>query len=97
MTPVGHASDPVAFQLYQNFPNPFNPETTIRYKVPTMGHVSVKIFDIIGKEVQALVDQIQDAGSYEAVFDARRFPSGFYFCVLSSPFGRAIKKMVLVK
>jgi hypothetical protein len=72
---------PTNYELFQNFPNPFNPTTTIEYQLPGVGTryiVSLKIYDIVGKEVDNLVNEQQGPGGYQVTFDARRFASGVY-------------------
>ncbi len=67
------------YALAQNYPNPFNPSTTINYQLPVDGHVTLKVYDILGREVRTLVDEAKDAGSYEVKFDAGNLASGVYF------------------
>jgi len=71
---------PVAgsFQLLQNYPNPFNPATTIGYQLPAVSHVTLKVYDVLGREVQTLVNQQQQAGAYKVTLDASRLSSGVY-------------------
>jgi len=73
---------PASYELFQNYPNPFNPATTIEYQLPgTSGAqyiVSLRIYDVLGKEVANLVNEQQDAGYYHTTFDAHRFASGMY-------------------
>jgi hypothetical protein len=69
---------PEKFELHQNYPNPFNPKTTIRFDVSTSGNVSLKVYDVLGREVAVLADEYLRAGSYERVFDAGDLPSGVY-------------------
>lgn len=88
---------PKTYSLAQNFPNPFNPATRIRYTIPEAGNVSLKIFNIIGQEVANLVNQEQTAGNYVALFDASKLPSGVYFYRLEAGSFRQVKKMVLMK
>jgi len=70
---------PNVFQLYQNYPNPFNPSTIISYQVAVNSHVTLKVYDILGREVATLVDENKSAGSYQAKFDGSRCASGVYF------------------
>jgi spore coat protein CotH len=93
---------PATFQLYQNYPNPFNPSTTISYSIPLDGHVFVRVYDILGKEVTALVDKDQMAGQYSAVFSGLSLASGVYLVRCSAHFagGRTMvreQKMLLLK
>ncbi|MFN3873635.1 MAG: T9SS type A sorting domain-containing protein [Ignavibacterium sp.] len=88
---------PKEFKLEQNYPNPFNPLTKIRYEVPIKSKISLKVFDILGKEIMILVDQIQDAGYYEIDFDASGLSSGIYFSRLESDSFMKTIKMSLVK
>lgn len=67
------------FELRQNFPNPFNPSTTISYSVPASGFVILKIYDMLGREVQTLVSELQEPGMYSVFFDARNLPSSIYY------------------
>ncbi|KAA3657029.1 MAG: T9SS C-terminal target domain-containing protein, partial [Calditrichaeota bacterium] len=81
--------------LEQNYPNPFNQNTTIRYSIPILGNVKLRIYDVRGREIATLVNQEQQAGSYEVGFNMTGFPSGIYFCKLHA--GRFIqtRKMIL--
>ncbi len=88
---------PTEFQLDQNYPNPFNPTTTIKYQVPFKSNVSIKIFDILGREVEVLVDEIKDAGFYNVLFDASKLTSGVYFYSMQTENYSNIKKLVLLK
>ncbi|MGD8779699.1 MAG: T9SS type A sorting domain-containing protein [Ignavibacteria bacterium] len=73
---------PKEFTLNQNYPNPFNPETTISYQLPEESKVTIKIFDILGREVQTLVSEQQEAGIYKHKWNASKFASGVYICRL---------------
>jgi hypothetical protein len=75
-------SAPSTFALDQNFPNPFNPTTTIRYQVPLDSRVALRVYDILGREVQTLVDEAKPAGFHEATMNATTVASGVYFCRL---------------
>ena len=70
---------PVKYELKQNYPNPFNPLTNISYSIPVSGFVTVKIYDLLGKEIQTLVHEFQQAGNYSFNFDANTLTSGIYF------------------
>lgn len=88
---------PTALQLDQNYPNPFNPSTTISFNLTRDSNVSLRIYDLLGREVEVLVDGRMSAGTYTKVFDARNLPSGIYFYQLSSNQESLTKKMTLVK
>ncbi len=89
---------PDKFSLHQNYPNPFNPSTTIKFDIRTSGNISLKVFNVLGREVAVLLDENLRAGSYEQVFDAKDLPSGVYLYSLSVD-GKQIgvKRMTLVK
>ncbi len=89
---------PLNYNLKQNFPNPFNPTTKIKFDIPLNFIVTLKVYDALGKEVQSLVnEQHLNAGSYESEWDASAFPSGVYFYKLSTDKFSEVKKMVLLK
>ncbi|PIO49161.1 MAG: alkaline phosphatase [[Chlorobium] sp. 445] len=88
---------PKGFALEQNYPNPFNPTTTIRYSLPQAAQVSLKVYDILGREVAQLVNMRQAAGVYVAQFNAANLPSGMYFYRLEAGSYRETRKMMLVK
>ncbi|MGH2575385.1 MAG: T9SS type A sorting domain-containing protein, partial [Ignavibacteria bacterium] len=89
---------PNDFNISQNYPNPFNPSTKISYGLPMTGFVKIIVYNVLGKEMQTLVNQELRAGSYEAVWDASEFPSGIYFYSLYSNGERIdTKKMILMK
>lgn len=83
---------PVEFSLSQNYPNPFNPTTVINYQLPMSSHISLKIYDLLGREVATLVNEQKDAGSYEVKFDGKNLSSGIYFYQLrAGEFAQTIK------
>lgn len=88
---------PSAFELSQNYPNPFNPTTKIQFSIPASQRVSLKIFDITGREVASLVDEFLSAGNYSYDFDGSKLSSGIYFYRLISGNFSEIKKMALIK
>lgn len=88
------ASERSAVSVY---PNPFNPVTQIRYEIPTAGIVTLKVFDVLGREVTTLVDQSVNAGSYSIEWNAESYPSGMYFAVLHAGNGRMVQKMLLLR
>lgn len=100
-SPTGVSSDrsltATEFQLDQNFPNPFNPVTTITFSLPQSGLTTVKVFDILGKEVRTLVNEVRSAGSHSVPFNASDLPSGVYFYTLRSGNFTQTKKMMLTK
>lgn len=88
---------PESFRLEQNYPNPFNPSTTIEYSVPKSANVSLKIYDVIGKELCTLVNELQLPGVYSVRFNAAEFPSGVYLCLLTAGEYTTAMRMVLLK
>lgn len=89
---------PTTFQLYQNYPNPFNPSTTIQYVLDRPNYTTLKVYDLLGREVATLVDEYQTAGLKPPVhFDASRLASGVYLYRLKSGEFSAVKKLVLLK
>ncbi|MBI2417583.1 MAG: DUF5110 domain-containing protein [Ignavibacteriales bacterium] len=94
---VEKVNAPVAYELYQNFPNPFNPSTTISYQTVSGGTVTIKIFDGLGQEVTTLVNEYKAPGYYQHTFNAGGLPSGMYICQIRVNDFVATKKMLLVK
>ncbi|HAY34897.1 MAG TPA: hypothetical protein DCY06_12270 [Bacteroidetes bacterium] len=88
---------PVKFDLAQNYPNPFNPVTTIKYSLASKANVELKIYNILGKEVARIVNEVQDAGNYSIEFNASKFASGVYFYELNAGTFNSKKKMILIK
>lgn len=89
---------PTSFALEQNYPNPFNPTTKISFALPKAGLVTIKVFDVLGKEIETLVNESLKPGTYEATFDGSSYPSGVYFYQLSVNNEKiAIKKMLYIK
>jgi hypothetical protein len=95
----GNAGDePVArrFRLYQNYPNPFNPSTRIRFY--TSGdYITIKVYNILGREVATLAEGSFPSGDHELTFDAGNLQSGMYFCRITSGNARQVIRMLLVK
>jgi hypothetical protein len=88
---------PVTFRLSQNFPNPFNPSTTIQYSVPRASRVKLSVYDLLGRELAVLVDGDSAPGSYRVVFDGTRLSSGTYFYRLQAGEFSQTKQFVLLK
>lgn len=85
------------FQLANNYPNPFNPSTVIKYEIGETSEVTLKIYNSLGEDVETLVSKIQSSGSYEVQFNAVGFSSGIYFYSIQAGENLAVKKMMLVK
>ena len=88
---------PTKFSLEQNFPNPFNPMTTIRYQIPELSFVTLKVYDVIGNEVATLINEEKTVGNYQVEFDASSLSSGIYFYRLQAGEFVETKKMILMK
>ena len=88
---------PNDYRLYQNFPNPFNPTTTIKYSIAKSGSVSLKVFDVTGREVAALVNRKLSAGNYETSFNCENLSGGVYFYKIMSEDFSDTKRMVIIK
>lgn len=107
ITSLENLTFPVQFSLEQNYPNPFNPSTTIEYSLPQSGYVTLKVYNILGKEVATLVNEQIEEGKHKVDFDASGLNSGVYFYKLlvsdlQGKDGRAgefveTKKMILLK
>lgn len=96
LTPVS-GEVPEKFSLSQNFPNPFNPKTTIRFDIPKAGNVKLVVYDITGREVSMIVNEHLNAGKYEVKFDGSNLSSGTYFYRFETEEGITTKKMMLIK
>lgn len=98
-TPVENEFDktPSNYSLSQNYPNPFNPITTITFQFPEMEFVTLKVYDVLGREVATLVNGEKPAGSYAIEFNGTRFTSGIYFYQLKAGDYTETKKMILIK
>jgi hypothetical protein len=88
---------PNVYKLEKNYPNPFNPETTIKFQLPEAQHVTITIYDIAGREIVRLVDEYRQAGSYQTTWKARNVASGVYFYRIQAGHFRDIKRLVLLK
>ena len=94
---INNNFQPVKYSLSQNYPNPFNPSTVIIYQIPVSSFVSMKIFDILGNEIAALINEKQNPGSYEVSFDGSNISSGIYFYSFNAGNFKETKRMLLVK
>jgi hypothetical protein len=83
--------------MFNNYPNPFNPTTNLKYQIPEFSHVSLKIYDLLGREVADLVNEQQAAGSYNIKFDGLNLASGIYFYQIKAGSFIDTKKMMLLK
>ncbi|MBI5402176.1 MAG: T9SS type A sorting domain-containing protein [Ignavibacteriae bacterium] len=88
---------PTTYTLSQNYPNPFNPTTSIKFSIPKSGFVSLKVYDILGRQVADLVNQVKSSGTYIVDFDASTLTSGMYFYKFEANDFVSVKKMVLIK
>ena len=88
---------PSCCNIYQNYPNPFNPTTKINFSIQKQGLVTLKVYDMLGREVAALINETKNAGNYSIDFNASKLSSGIYFYKLTSGDFSGIKKMVLIK
>jgi hypothetical protein len=84
-------------RLYQNYPNPFNASTKISYLIPNSGFITLKVYDMLGREIRTLFSAFQEAGAYSINFDANELSSDIYFCRLQGSDFVKIKKMLLIK
>jgi hypothetical protein len=92
-----NVSKPLSFDLSQNFPNPFNTSTTIRYQLPKDNFVSLKVYDVLGKEVKTLIREFKKAGYYTINYSANDLSSGIYFYKLTTGQYSSTKKFILLK
>ncbi len=88
---------PITFELLQNYPNPFNPVTMIKFDIPESELVTLKVYDVLGREVKVLVNQFKEKGKYSVRFDGTSFSSGIYFYRIEAGGYNSVKKMVLLK
>ena len=96
VTPIS-TTVPDNFSLGQNYPNPFNPTTNIKFAVPQSGLVTIKVYDLLGKEIATLVNEVKNAGSYVVDFNASTLASGVYFYKMEVNGFREVKRMTLIK
>ena len=89
---------PAAFELSGNYPNPFNPTTTITYRIERAGQVKLTVYDLLGRKVTTLVESAMIPGNYSVRWNAQGFASGVYFCRLEHANGNVMShKMLLIK
>ena len=88
---------PETFSLEGNYPNPFNPETMIRFGLPETAQVKLTVYDVLGRQVRVLVDGVRKAGTHEVGFRADDLPSGTYLYLLQTPQGNLSGSMLLLK
>jgi hypothetical protein len=88
---------PGSVRLLQNFPNPFNPSTVIRYSLPARTHVTLAVFNTLGQGVASLVDAVEESGYHQVTFNATKLPSGMYLYRLSAGTAMQTKRLLLVR
>ena len=88
---------PGTYSLEQNYPNPFNPTTNIKFSIAKLSFVKIVVFDILGREVQTLINESMNVGSYEVSFDGSKLFSGLYFYKITAGDISQVKRMVLIK
>ena len=91
------ASTPTGFALEENYPNPFNPSTTIGFEIPVSVFVSLKVYNVLGQDIAGLVNEVKQAGKHEVTWDASGQASGVYYCRLQADGFAATKKLILVR
>jgi hypothetical protein len=96
-TEDGLAELPRSFSLEQNYPNPFNPRASFKFQVPSSELVSIKVFDVLGREVAMLVDEVRAPGVYTVSWDAAGFPSGVYLYRMRAGKFTAVRKAILLR
>jgi len=97
VTSIEDEKIPGTFELVQNYPNPFNPSTVISFSIPESDMVTLKVYDVIGNEIEVLINSTMNAGNFKYNFNAANLPSGIYFYELLTSNFRSVKKMILEK
>ncbi|MEP0860493.1 MAG: T9SS type A sorting domain-containing protein [Ignavibacterium sp.] len=97
MTTESSKEIPTEYKLFDNYPNPFNPTTVIRWQSPVGSHTTLKVYDILGNEAATLVDEYREAGRYKVEFDASKLASGVYIYKLTAGSFTSSKKMMVIK
>ncbi len=92
-----NSQTPASYKLFQNYPNPFNPSTKIKYSIPQESSVTITVFDVLGNNIETLVNENKPVGKYEVVFDASNLPSGVYYCRIKAGEFVETKKMILLR
>ncbi|MBD3167082.1 T9SS type A sorting domain-containing protein [bacterium] len=95
--PGSGSAIPGEYRLHQAYPNPFNPTTTIRYDLPGPSHVTITVYDLLGRQVARLVDGYRSAGRHSVNWDASELSSGMYFYSLQAGAWQDVKKAVLIR
>jgi len=90
-------NNPNKFSLSQNYPNPFNPTTSIQYSISNKQFVTIRVYDVLGREIATLINEEKPAGNYEVEFNAVNLPSGIYFYRIQAGSYINTKKMVLLR
>jgi hypothetical protein len=88
---------PMVYNLYQNYPNPFNPSTTIKYDIVKYNNVRIVVYDVLGKEMNVLVNSKHNPGRYEVIFNSDNLASGIYYYKITSGDFVSVKKMIIIK
>ncbi|MBI1933975.1 MAG: T9SS type A sorting domain-containing protein, partial [Ignavibacteriales bacterium] len=88
---------PIIYALYQNFPNPFNPSTSIKFSIPETANVKLIVYDVLGKAITTLVNENKSPGNYDVEFNASYLSSGIYFYKIEMGKYVSVKKMMLIK
>ena len=88
---------PTTYSLSQNYPNPFNPNTKIQFSITKEAFVTLKVYDMLGREVETLVNGEKGSGTYEVSFDASTLSSGVYFYTINAKDFNKVKKMILLR
>jgi len=91
-----NSDTPIKYSAY-NYPNPFNPVTNIKFELPNDIYVSIKIYDVLGREIKVLVNEFKTAGRYSVTFDGNNLPSGIYYYKIESGNFTQVRKMILLK
>lgn len=95
--PLLNPEVPKKFSISQNYPNPFNPVTTIQFRVPSLKFVKIVVYDMLGREVKTLVNEVKSPGKYVVSFDASGLSSGVFFYRMTAGGFSSTKKLVLIQ